>query len=231
MLFKRRPIIEFYCAAEDFGAIAPPVPATKIIPDWYRNLPPVDPTPYGIPDAGSTVKRCVPFLEAMTQGWIVCAPADIRVEVTGDGSAAQTGTTYPVKLVAPHYSYQVKGAPFEHKIILKIHTQWMVRTSPGYSCLITQPLNRTSDLKNFSGIIDTDMFHQQITPSFIIDRPDGLFTIEKGTPLAQVIPFRRETIRGTVRAATAAEMKVNETENRACHAGPGWYRQNAHAKR
>ena len=116
-----------------------------------------------------------------------------------DGQLFKVGTSYLRPLASAHYSYQIKGSPDEHKAIVKFHTMWCVRTSPGYSCLFIPPLNRHSDFTVFSGVIDTDKFYQQISPPAVFTRPDGNFIIPKGTPIVQVIPFRREKFTSVIR--------------------------------
>lgn len=57
--------------------------------------------------------------------------------------------------------------------------------------------------------------------------------LPKGTPLVQVVPFRRETtaLRGVVRAETAADSAERERIKRSTIAADGWYRLHARARR
>jgi hypothetical protein len=75
----------------------------------------------------------------------------------------------------------------------KFENKWVMETPPGYSCLITHPLNRF-DLPFFtmSGIVDTDQYNflPVNLPFFLKEGFEGI--IPKGTPIAQVIPFKRE---------------------------------------
>lgn len=60
--------VRFLCAPEDEGVIAPPVPAKNYLPDWFRRLPAVDETRLAPTNTGLTIKRCMPFLDAMNTG-------------------------------------------------------------------------------------------------------------------------------------------------------------------
>ena len=94
MLFQRktRPTtIEFLCAAEDQGVIPEPQVAKKVMPDWFRALPAVDSDHLTASDNGLTVKRCMPFLDAMTTGWIVPLAADVRLEIKDNGQTVNAG--------------------------------------------------------------------------------------------------------------------------------------------
>ena len=65
-LFRSKPIPKFVCEPADKDVIAPPVPAKTYVPDWFRKLPAVDETKHGMNDTGLTIKRCMPFLDAIT---------------------------------------------------------------------------------------------------------------------------------------------------------------------
>ena len=67
----RRQVIEFLCRPEDLGVIAEPIPAKTALPSWLRKLPGVDRTNLTATNNGLTVKRCMPFLDAMTTGWLI----------------------------------------------------------------------------------------------------------------------------------------------------------------
>ncbi|MNU09336.1 hypothetical protein D3C72_2558440 [compost metagenome] len=57
--------------------------------------------------------------------------------------------------------------------------------------------------------------------------------IDKGTPLVQVIPFRRDDagIKADIRAETSEEAASRNVVYRNTIAGPGWYRKIARAAR
>jgi len=227
------PAIEFFTLYEDdFDAIAPPVPARKVIPEWFRNLPPVIPEAMSAQTSGQTVKACPAFFDAMAEGWIVCTPADLWVELFDNGRGVNVGSPYPRNLASTHYGHQIKGSPDEARAIVKFHSMWCVRTSPGISCLMLPPLNRHADFSVFSGIIDTDTFHQQIAPPAVFTRGDGNFTIPKGTPLAQVIPFRREDFTAVIRPPDRHRGEGdNNLQQRQSLSEAGHYRRHLRAKR
>ncbi|TJV08201.1 MAG: hypothetical protein E5Y16_38805, partial [Mesorhizobium sp.] len=60
-----------------------------------------------------------------------------------------------------------------------------------------------------------------------------LYVIEKGTPLVQVIPFRREdaALKAEIQAETGAEATEREAVYRNTIASEGWYRKWARAAR
>ncbi len=78
-LKNKTPIIQFHATAEDLDCIPHPVPAYKKMPEWYKKL---KPEISGLAKAEKgTVKRCVPVLEAVSQGYIIPLWADLQVQV------------------------------------------------------------------------------------------------------------------------------------------------------
>ena len=77
---------------------------------------------------------------------------------------------------------------------------WKIKTPPGYSCIFTNPLNKNSPIKIIDGVVDTDSFHQVNFPFYWTgDINKELTIIQKGTPLIQVIPFKRENWKMSVK--------------------------------
>lgn len=228
------PTITFTCDPADHGVIAPPVPARAYLPDWFRKLPAVDDAVTGLNNTGLTVKRCMPFLDAMTTGWILVLPATVRLEISGNGTRVDAGWDFDRTLVSNHGAHQVKGNPFGARPPCKFHNFWTIATPPGWSCLFVQPLNRPNGVfEVVSGIVDTDTYRAPIHFPFFATGEDGMHVVEKGSPLVQIIPFRRDSaeITADIRAETPDEAALRGKVVRNTQASEGWYRTAARAKR
>ncbi|RWO35117.1 MAG: hypothetical protein EOS10_02240 [Mesorhizobium sp.] len=226
--------IRFSCRPEDHGVIAPPVAAKTVLPDWFRKLPAVDAQQASATNNGLTVKRCMPFLDAMTTGWILPLAATVRLEIKDGGSAVDAGWEFDRVMVSNHGAHQVAGNPKEPAPPCKFHNYWSIRTPPGWSCLFLPPLNRPAQpFECVAGIVDTDTYAAHIHFPFFATGPDGLYVIEKGTSLVQVIPFRREdsALKAEIQSETGAEATERETVYRNTIASEGWYRKWARAAR
>lgn len=226
--------IEFRCAPEDLGVIAEPVPAKGALPDWLKRLPAVDKAALSTTDNGLTIKRCMPFLDALSTGWLLPLGATVRLEVKDGGRTVNAGWELDRVMVSSHTPYQVAGNPREPRPPCKFHNYWTIRTPPGWSCLLLPPLNRPSPVfECLAGVVDTDRYPALIHLPFFATAPDGIYTLAKGTPLVQVIPFRREEagLAGLVRAETPAEAAERERGLRATQAEDGWYRKAVRAAR
>ena len=98
MLLKKNPKIKFHTNKEVLDVIPHPVPAAKAMPEWFKR---VKPTVEGADkvDAG-TIKRCIPVLDAVSQGYIIPLWADLQVKVMkqydfidADGKVVHTEAT------------------------------------------------------------------------------------------------------------------------------------------
>ena len=71
--------LTFRCPAELFGTLPPPVPANLGVPDWIKKMPPQAFNGINQRDE-DTVKRCPPFIDAMTHGFLMPLICDLRVD-------------------------------------------------------------------------------------------------------------------------------------------------------
>ncbi len=167
MLRRAKPEILFLCRPEDEGVVAPPVPARDYIPSWFRKLPAVDEAHLSNTDTGLTIKRCMPFLDAMTTGWIIPLAATVRLAIRDEGRTVDSGWDFDRTLVSSHGMHQVRGNPWGDRPPCKFHNFWTIVTPPGWSCLFVNPLNRPNGIfEVLSGVVDTDTYRAPcISPS------------------------------------------------------------------
>jgi hypothetical protein len=175
-----------------------PVPGVKAVPDWYKKMKTsIEENSEGIKRRDSqTIKRCMPVLDAMTTGYILKLHTDLTV-INTDGVLSFEWSFDTADTVTFHSAFQVKnyknldfpyGAP-------KLRNPWGIKTPQGYSCLFTNPPHRpASGIKILEGIVDTDKYTNSVQFPFLVDA-DFVGTIPAGTPIAQVIPFKRDSFR------------------------------------
>jgi hypothetical protein len=231
---RRRGRVEFLCRPEDRGVIAEPVPARTVQPAWFRRLPGLDRAELSATNNGLTVKRCVPFLDALNVGWIVPLAATVRLEICDEGRTVKAGWEFDREMVSTHASHQTAGNPYEPRPTMKFHNPWTIRTPKGWSCLLVPPLNRPNGVVEvLSGVVDTDVYVSPVNFPFVALAEDGVHTLLKGTPLVQAIPFRRDTERLDLAVRAESEREASERERvyRNTLAGSGWYRSQSRARR
>jgi hypothetical protein len=194
-------IIEFYCHEEIFGSIPEPKPAQKNLPEWFRDLSPISSHDefdhFGNPVMSA--KKCLPLLDAMSMGFTIPLPGEIRVRSNHDCSQIEV-TNPPNFIVAEfHKSNQVGG---KNKLKpkqgdpIKFINRWVIKTAPGWSTLFIPPMNVfNSPFTCLSGLVDTDKYPKEVNFPAIWNIPNANINIRAGTPLVTAIPINREVFK------------------------------------
>ena len=167
-----------------------PKPAGRFIPEEYRKLERHTKNNLHQP----TLKTCVPFLDAMTSGYIIPFDQDYIVDPIEDdfsvvpANKEQDDFGFHNSTQLPDSWKEISG-----KNAGKFHNKWLIKTPPGYSCLFIKPINRLEPrFEIISGVVDTDVYINTIHFPFILHKRDEQFLIKKGDAMVQVIPFKRE---------------------------------------
>lgn len=165
-----------------------PQPASKFIPEWFRKLP-------GVINGGETIKKCVPFLDTLTSGYIIVLASDVYY----DGKDFQQVAKVPQ--VSLHAKEQISNFDIPKEFSdqpFKWINFFVAKTPKGYSTMFAHPLNRL-DLPFYSmtGIVETDTFPVPVNFPFFMKK-DFIGVIPAGTPIIQVIPFKRDNWESSV---------------------------------
>jgi hypothetical protein len=162
--------LTFRCPIELDGLLPPPVPAALGVPDWFKAMPSQAFNPVHS-RVGDTLKRCPPFVDAMTSGFLIPLICDLRVEngeFTWDNDLPPGG---------------------------EVHNLWTIEAPEGYSVLFTHPANRFDlPFTTLTGLVDCDLYHDNWI-HFPAHWHDTNFSgvLPKGTPVAQCMPVKRES--------------------------------------
>lgn len=198
--------IKFYPVTIQTGKlIEPPTPASKYnIPDWFRKLPKYN---FGASKffyngmTNLTVKSCLPVVDGFTSGYTINLHCDIQVTQENGKtifrwSYMQPGVPEPVrervKTYIPTDTCGWDGIDGYEDLNFNWFPSWSIKTPKGYSSIFTHPINRV-DLPFYTlgGVIDTDGWGDPGNHPFLLKKGwEGI--IPKGTPIVQVIPFKRE---------------------------------------
>lgn len=218
-------IIQFRCLEEDWDVIPKPFPSRKYMPDWFKSLPPK----LGKGFEQSTIKRCSPFLDTLTAGWILPLASEIYIKTNDDCSSFEWKCNYEKPIIETHNASQLNNEkhPEFPKPPLKFMNYWSIKVPNGWSVLFTPPLNRTDDrFVCFSGIVDCDNYEEFINFPFFWTKPnfDGILPV--GTPLVQVIPIHRKSFEMEYNAHPFSknEWKVIERGRAIRKTNESWYR-------
>jgi hypothetical protein len=173
-----------------------PAPSKKYLPDWYKNIDGyLSDKPKGLVEGlpAATIKKCLPVFDVLTSGYIIPTFSDLHIEkqegVTTISTPNSTSTIdwHGNKQFTNHpFSMQTEGAP-------KFMSPWSIKTPKGYSCLFINPVHGSNPYFTiFEGIVDTDEYRNPVNFPFTLKYENFEGLIPAGTPVVQVIPFKRE---------------------------------------
>lgn len=186
-------IIRFF-SNKIYENLGQPVPAKKVLPEWYRTSENTF-----LDEANNEIsglKKCVPFLDSMISGYVLTTPMDIFISTNEDGTPNIGWNSSDIfadfinerpnvlgeKMPRPagHYSNHLAFKGF-----------WGFKTPKGWSILVVHPLNRHDlPFTITSGIMDSDKYSTSGNiPFFLKQGFTGV--IPAGTPFAQLIPIKR----------------------------------------
>ena len=191
--------LTFRCPPALDAVLPRPIPAVLGLPEWFKALPQkaFNPT---LGEDIQTVKRCPPFIDAMTYGFLIPLAVDLKVqdgEFTWHFEMPEGAVTeYSRSPIDFHDSSQIAGTPFfdDDRFIIKFNNFWTIEAPPGYSLMFTHPLNRRDlPFTTLTGMVDCDTFSDSLLnfPARWHD-PDFNGVLPKGTPVAQCLPVKRE---------------------------------------
>jgi len=191
--------LRFRCPAELEGKLPSPVPANLGVPDWLKMMPAKAFSDINLRDE-ETVKRCPPFVDAMTCGFLIPLICDLRIEngeIIWDNELPPGSLDFPRSPIGFHDRGQVTGTPLfdSDRFIIKFHNLWTIEAPEGYALFFTHPVNRFDlPFTTLSGLVDCDRYTDTWI-HFPAHWHDTNFrgTLPKGTPIAQCIPVKRES--------------------------------------
>jgi hypothetical protein len=185
-----------------------PEPSYKNIPFWYKQQKLFSNNENDFLKANKkavleenkfhyTYKTCTPLVDTLTSGYIIKTSADMLILNLGK-------ETYEPEIqwnvswnLADKQNDEVLGNyPVPHGYypgLFRWTIDYKVITPTGYSLWITHPSHR-HDLPflTINGFVDTDKHpNHLVLPFFIQNNFEGI--IPKGTPIAQIIPIKRDS--------------------------------------
>lgn len=188
--------IEFIPVSELAESVVPePKSAKTYIPDWYKDIKiskDMRVNESGGLDFDGALKKCVPFLDGLTTGYIQESWTDIFVENTDDRIRLGNSTGPEIVKIRQEVSPKISDIYYPIEFIWQMH--WFPKLPKGWSAIITHPLNRLDlPFTSLTAIFDSDVFYHGLGgnyPFYIHSGFSGLIPV--GTPMYQIIPFKRE---------------------------------------
>jgi hypothetical protein len=210
----RKSIIEFVDVTNYVPEHLYPKPAKAVLPEWYKKTQNYRDNKKELyqDERGThsgTVKKCMPFFDALTSGYLLLCPSDLQIQ----GSIYNKTFKASNDKVSSHGRWQLGEFPLlrENENAPKLFNPWGIITPKGYSCMFINPLNRhESPITFLEGVVDTDTYHNPVNFPFYLKDREWEGVIAAGTPIIQVIPFKRESYSHKI--SLMKDSKINYVE-------------------
>lgn len=203
MFFKKKPVIEFISAGWLARKHYPVKLAKECLPEYWKKME------IKMADGGESVRKCPGIGDWMQLGYIIPAWTDIDIDQSGDYGPSVL-VSNGRESAAAHPPAQCKGMLDQKSHFggsIKLPHNWKIITSPGWSIMI-MPLWYWKDQpwEAMPGIIHTDNHHGEVNINFVLKSKESIIHIPAGTPLVQIIPFKRESVEAVSRAETQEDI-------------------------
>jgi hypothetical protein len=191
--------------------------AVELMPEWYKDLPGLAYLRENDKKKDLTAKRCIPILDAFTSGYFLVTTEDYVFSKKEDSFSFTGGKNIRSQSISMHPWTQLGDISLSSEFIkyaFKWKNSYLIKTPPGYSCIFTQPMNHFDlPFHTMSGVVDTDTYIMPVLFPFLMKK-DFEGVIPKGTPIVQVIPFKRDDWESSIYDTVSPVFKEKENESR-----------------
>jgi hypothetical protein len=186
----------------DASDIYAPQPCSKLIPDWYKNTDSYisgEKKPDGKASTTATIKRCMPVFDVMNAGYLLVTHADVwvtqKADLPDNPDKKIAWFEWPsFDVIQFHPETQAPLHPAKTGTpVPKWMNPWSIKTPAGYSTLFIPPVHRDNPFSALPGVVDTDTYIAPVNIVFTLTDPNFEGLVPAGTPIVQVIPFKRDS--------------------------------------
>lgn len=206
-LFKSsKPQIEFFTTEWYARKHYPVLPAREVLPDYWKRMSKNTELHHF-----DSARKCPGIGDWLGSGYIISSWTDIEIDQTNPEFGPQvrlfngreSGSAHP-----PYQCLDLLETKSHHLGSVKLPGIWMIRTAPGWSIMLV-PLWywHNQPWEAMPGIMHSDDHHNEVNINMILKTTKEKVSIPAGTPLVQVIPFKREPVKAVSRAATSEDLK------------------------
>jgi hypothetical protein len=190
-----------YISKYAFDVCEKPVPSSAYVPEWLRLMTPYEKTASN-PDGkkfeiigsgtNATPKKCIPMLDGIISGYTIPLWSDVHIEQSNFGPRILWKVKRDVFQSHARSAMDIPPPIGFSNYVFKYLTWFRMITPPGYSVLVKPVVGHQNlPIQAMSAIIDTDRnVIDSNLPVWISESFEGI--LEKGTPIAQIFPFKRE---------------------------------------
>jgi len=213
--------IEFITNDQTIAKYWRPIPAREKIPEFIKNLPEVKDSYDTSEKIINNIKACLPVMDFISAGYLVpvCVECSLTTTIKNFSEVVSLESARIQDLSNPDIKTSKLAAIFDRsacpmhtenspKHFFKYTTDWIIKTPPGYSCLVVQPsFLKDKKFTLIPAIVDTDTYNKPIPISGYLDTKEEV-RFRPGEYVLQVIPFKRDDWKMSIKVVDS----VNESK-------------------
>lgn len=201
---RTRAKIKFASSIGNFAVATPVVPSVRVRPKWLKEQ-----------KGEQRFAHCPGMMDYLNAGYIITAHTDIHIKATSEGCVVMVEGMCVAheempRLQPSQFNYAIVDGILQpdevEKAAWKVPLPWTIHMRKGYSGYLLPALMHSDfhdKIRVMPGIVHFDKFH---TTNFVfVPVKECEFTIPAGTPLIQMIPFKREDFHAECGKATERE--------------------------
>ena len=202
--------IQFISMVEGIEETMPILPMSEYRYDWLKKAgDKIKERKKNLADwnkSNSTLK-CPAMLTFRNKGFILRAPWDIHLTIESENSykwRTSIGNENVAKDLTETVTHHNEDLFFNFmsswpkdtmEIVLKLNLPWAMRIPKGYEVLMVEPFYKDDcRFTTCSGVFDSDLGIARLTVPIMWHSTKGSYIIKTGTPIAQLIPVKKDTI-------------------------------------
>ena len=193
---KNKPDVIFECSNWAIRKYAPIRPSSEFVPDKFKNLPTTLKKEEYPRDNIYSIKICPGLQDYIGHGYVIPAWCDMDVKIDSNNHPHVTYSDPELKH-ATHYPEQVGDfldTKFPIRTPVKLDNPWFTYTKKDWSIMyLPMHFHENPYFEAIPGVIDHDKGPGR-TPLNIMLKTNKDFMIKQGTPLVQMIPYKRQVV-------------------------------------
>lgn len=172
-----------------------PKPSSVFLPEWYKRTDGYLDNSKDVDYFGktkATIKKCIPVFDSLTSGYIIPTYCDLWVKKNENGdSIFVTSSNINIEF------HSISQAPYHPSMNNQVYPKWAnpwgIKTPKGYSTLFIPPVHSQNQFfTSLEGVVDTDTYNAPVNFPFVLNDVNFEGLIPAGTPMIQLIPFKRD---------------------------------------
>jgi len=214
-MLNKKNEMHFVSVIDGLSSIEECVPKKSIdyMPDWWHKTPIRRSSARLLEVDAGNIKNCPGIKDYFAEGYILPMWTDLILYYDSDVDEWGYRVSDEKFKVSTHNGSQYldyvphKTMGENSYFIFKLASPWKLFTPKGYSSYqLPAFYHFNKDFSAAPGVRDTDMYHQLNLQILIHSDKKEIF-IPRGTPLAQIVPFKRNKMDLNVRDASAQDIK------------------------